>query len=283
MDRKIILKRILKSGFFITGFLVLAAVLLLSMLAPVICRYDPTASSLSEMLMPPEWFARGLDGHILGTDHLGRDIFTRLLYGARISIFIAVVVCCSAAAIGTCLGMVAGYFGGLIDSVIMRAIEVIQAIPNLILAICVLSLLGASTFNLIIILLVGRIGMFCRLARSNVMAYRNADFVRASTSFGASKSHIIFTQIFPNITTPLIVQLSQSFGSNIMIESSLSYLGMGIQAPRPSWGNMISDGRRYLATCPWVCFAPGVALMFVVLAFNFLGDGLRDVLDPKRI
>lgn len=283
MDRKIILKRILKSGFFITGFIVLMVIVLLSFLAPVICRYTPEASSLAERLLPPEWFARGLDGHILGTDHMGRDVFTRLLYGARISIFIAVVVCVSSAIIGTCLGLVAGYFGGMVDSIIMRTVEVIQAIPSIILAICVLSLLGASTFNLIMILLIGRVGMFCRLARSNVMAYRNAEFVRASKSMGASTAHILFTQIFPNITTPLIVQLSQAFGSNIMIESSLSYLGMGIQAPQPSWGNMISDGRKYLATHPWVCFAPGVALMLIVLAFNFLGDGLRDVLDPKRI
>lgn len=283
MDRKIVFKRILKSGFFITGFIVLLVIVLLSCLAPVICHYTPETSALSERLLPPEWFARGLDGHILGTDHMGRDVFTRLLYGARISIFIAVVVCVSSAIIGTCLGLVAGYFGGMVDSIIMRTVEVVQAIPSIILAICVLSLLGASTFNLIVIMLIGRVGMFCRLARSNVMAYRNAEFVRASKSMGASTAHILFTQIFPNITTPLIVQLSQAFGSNIMIESSLSYLGMGIQAPQPSWGNMISDGRKFLATHPWVCFAPGVALMLIVLAFNFLGDGLRDVLDPKRI
>lgn len=283
MDRKIIFKRIRRSGFFITGFIVLFVILILSMLAPVICHFDPEVSSLADKLTAPEWFARGLDGHILGTDHLGRDIFTRLLYGARTSIMIAVVVCVAAAAIGTCLGMIAGYFGGFIDSLIMRTVEVVQAIPSLILAICVLSLFGPSTLNLIIVLLIGRIGMFCRLARSNTMAYQHAEFVRASKSMGASVPHILFTQIFPNITTPLIVQLSQAFGSNIMIESSLSYLGMGIQAPKPSWGNMISDGRKYLATHPWVCFAPGVALMLIVLAFNFLGDGLRDVLDPKRI
>lgn len=283
MDKKLIMRRMLRSGFFITGAIILTIIIVLSLLAPVICRYSPTASSLKDRLLAPEWFSRGLDGHILGTDHMGRDLFTRLLYGARISIFIAVVVCVSSAIIGTCLGLVAGYFGGLADSIIMRAIEVLQAIPNIILAICVLSLLGASTTNLIIILVLGRMGLFCRLARSNVMAYRNADFVRVSRSIGASNSHIIFTQILPNITTPLIVQLSQAFGSNIMIESSLSFLGMGIQAPKPSWGNMISDGRKYLATSPWVCFVPGVALMFVVLAFNFLGDGLRDVLDPKRI
>lgn len=283
MDRKIIMKRILKSGFFMTGFFVLIVVLIISFLAPVICGYDPTVTSLSEKLLSPEWFARSFSGHILGTDQLGRDVFTRLLYGARISIFIAVVVCCSAAVIGTCLGLIAGYFGGTVDSIIMRGMEVIQAIPNIILAICVLSLLGASTLNLIVILTIGRVTMFCRVSRNNVLAYRNAEFVRASKSMGASKGHIMFTQILPNVTTPLIVQLSQAFGSNIMIESSLSFLGLGIQQPQPSWGNMISDGRKFLATCPWVCFAPGVALMLVVLAFNFLGDGLRDVLDPKRI
>ena len=283
MDKKIIMRRIRHSGFFVTGFVILVVILLLSMLAPVICQFDPEVSSIAERLQPPEWFSKGLNGHILGTDDLGRDVFTRLLYGARSSILIAVVVCVSAAAIGTALGLVAGYFGGKIDTVIMRTMEVIQAIPNIVLAICVLSLLGASMTNLILILMLGRVTLFCRLARNNTMVYRNAEFVRASKSMGASKAHIIFTQIFPNITTPLIVQLSQAFGSNIMIESSLSFLGLGIQQPAPSWGNMIAAGRRFLATDPWVCFAPGVALMFVVLAFNFLGDGLRDVLDPKRI
>ena len=152
MDKKLIMRRMLRSGFFITGAIILTLIIVLSLLAPVICRYSPTASSLKDRLMAPEWFSRGLDGHILGTDHMGRDLFTRLLYGARISIFIAVVVCVSSAIIGTCLGLVAGYFGGLADSIIMRAIEVLQAIPNIILAICVLSLLGASTTNLIIIL-----------------------------------------------------------------------------------------------------------------------------------
>ena len=282
MDKKIILRRIRHSRFMIVGAAVLVFILALSLLAPVVCQFDPEASSIAERLMAPEWLSHGMAGHILGTDELGRDVFTRLLYGARISIMIAVAVCCSAAVLGTALGLTAGYFGKKVDMVIMRAMEVIQAIPDIVLAICVLSLLGPSTLNLIIVLLIGRTPMFCRLARNNTLVYRNAEFVKASRSMGAGRAHIIFTQILPNITTPLIVQLSQAFGSNIMIESSLSFLGLGIQQPQPSWGNMIAAGRKFLATDPWVCFAPGVALMLIVLAFNFLGDGLRDVLDPKR-
>ena len=282
MEKKIVWLRIRKSGFFIIGFTVLVTILILSFLAPVICKYNPEESSLSEKLMKPEYFARGMEGHILGTDHLGRDILTRLLYGARLSIAIALVVCIGSAIIGTFLGVIAGYYGGWVDNVIMRTIEVINAIPNLVLAIVILSLFGPSVLNMIIILAIGRFGMFARLARTNTLSLKSQEFVKASKSMGAGNMHIMFTQIFPNITTPLIVQLSQAFGSNIMIESSLSFLGMGIQAPTPSWGGMIADGRKFLATSPWVCFAPGVALMLVVLAFNFLGDGLRDILDVKR-
>ncbi len=258
-------------------------IILLSLFSPVIVKYNPITNSLRERLLPPEYFARGLNGHIFGTDDLGRDIFSRLLLGSRYSLFIAASVVSLSALIGTILGAISGYFGGIVDILIMRFCEIMMAIPNLVLAIAVMAILGPNIFNLIIVLVITSWVQYCKLTRNNVMVVRNVEFVKASQALGASKWHIMFSQIFPNVTTQLIILISQQFGWTILTEASLSFLSLGVQPPIPSWGNMIADGRNYLITHPWMVFAPGIALMITVLAFNFLGDGLRDVLDPKRI
>ncbi len=281
MDRKLIIKRMLKSKFFMVGFTVAAIVIFISIISPFIVKFDPVQNSLTERLKAPD-FSQGLNGHILGTDELGRDVFTRLLLGSRYSLAIAAAVVTFAVIIGTILGVIAGYFGGIVDSFIMRVCDVFLAIPNMILAIAVMAVMGASITNLVVVLVLTGWVQYCKLARNNVLVIKNMEFVHASKVLGASQWSIMFKQIFPNITTQLLILLSQQFGFTILLEAALSFLSLGIQPPTPSWGNMISNGRKYLSTSPWLCFAPGGALMLVVLAFNFLGDGLRDVLDPKR-
>ena len=283
MDKKIVISRMLHSKFFMVGAVTAIVIILLSVFSPVIVQYDPLTNNLAERLMAPEYFARGLQGHVFGTDEAGRDIFSRLLLGSRYSLTIAAVVVFVAAFIGTVLGAVSGYFGGAVDAVIMRLCDIMMAIPNLVLAIAVMAVLGPNIFNLVIVLIITTWVQYCKVTRNNVMVVKNTEFVTASQVLGASRMHIMFSQIFPNVTTQLIILISQQLGWTILTEASLSFLSLGVQPPTPSWGNMIADGRNFLITNPWLVMVPGVALMVTVLAFNFLGDGLRDVLDPKRI
>lgn len=283
MDKKIVISRMLHSKFFMIGAVTAIVIILLSVFSPVIVQYDPLTNNLAERLMAPEYFARGLQGHVFGTDEAGRDIFSRLLLGSRYSLTIAAVVVFVAAFIGTVLGAVSGYFGGAVDAVIMRLCDIMMAIPNLVLAIAVMAVLGPNIFNLVIVLIITTWVQYCKVTRNNVMVVKNTEFVKASQVLGASRMHIMFSQIFPNVTTQLIILISQQLGWTILTEASLSFLSLGVQPPTPSWGNMIADGRNFLITNPWLVMVPGVALMVTVLAFNFLGDGLRDVLDPKRI
>lgn len=283
MDKKIVISRMLHSKFFMVGAVTAIVIILLSVFSPVIVQYDPLTNNLAERLMAPEYFARGLQGHVFGTDEAGRDIFSRLLLGSRYSLTIAAVVVFVAAFIGTVLGAVSGYFGGAADAVIMRLCDIMMAIPNLVLAIAVMAVLGPNIFNLVIVLIITTWVQYCKVTRNNVMVVKNTEFVKASQVLGASRMHIMFSQIFPNVTTQLIILISQQLGWTILTEASLSFLSLGVQPPTPSWGNMIADGRNFLITNPWLVMVPGVALMVTVLAFNFLGDGLRDVLDPKRI
>ena len=283
MDKKIVISRMLHSKFFMVGAVTAIVIILLSVFSPVIVQYDPLTNNLAERLMAPEYFARGLQGHVFGTDEAGRDIFSRLLLGSRYSLTIAAVVVFVAAFIGTVLGAVSGYFGGAVDAVIMRLCDIMMAIPNLVLAIAVMAVLGPNIFNLVIVLIITTWVQYCKVTRNNVMVVKNTEFVKASQVLGASRMHIMFSQILPNVTTQLIILISQQLGWTILTEASLSFLSLGVQPPTPSWGNMIADGRNFLITNPWLVMVPGVALMVTVLAFNFLGDGLRDVLDPKRI
>ena len=273
----------LRSKFFMVGAVTALAIILLSVFSPLIVQYSPVTNSLKEKLLSPEYFSRNLNGHVFGTDNLGRDIFTRLLLGSRYSLLIAFTVVGAASVIGTILGAISGYFGGWLDTIIMRFCDVMMAIPNLVMAIAVMAILGANMYNLIIVLIITSWVQYCKVTRNNVMVVKNIEFVQASKVLGANRWHIMFSQIFPNVTTQLIILISQQIGWTILTEASLSFLGLGIQPPTPSWGNMIADGRNYLITSPWIVFVPGFALMVTVLAFNFLGDGLRDVLDPKRI
>lgn len=283
MKKNILLRRMRRNPFFVVGFILALGVLLICFVSPAFVVYDAELSSLSERLMAPEWFSRGLQGHVLGTDQLGRDVLTRLLTGGTASLLIAAAAVLMQVLVGSILGIIAGYVGGIADKIIMRACDVFLAFPNIILAIAVMAVMGTSVLNLIVVLTISGWVRYCKVVRNNVIVVKKQEFVSASKVLGSSNFHIMFKQILPNVTTPIIILASSRFGNAILVEATLSFLNLGIPAPTPSWGNMIADGRSYLATCPWLVLAPGIALMITVLAFNFLGDGLRDVLDPKKV
>ena len=281
MDKKIMLKRMRRSPQFIVGSILVLFLLFIAVFAKLLAPCDPNAVNTALRLKPPG-FANGGVTYLLGTDHQGRDILSRLLVGSSASIFISIVATVSVTIVGTSLGIWAGYKGGLVDNIVMRATEVTMAVPTLTLGIVIVAVFGASIPNLILIMVINTWNGFARIARNNVMVIKNREFVQASKVLGAKSFTIMWKQIFPNITTPLIIQASGSFGSIILVESSLSYLYLGIQAPQPSWGNMIADCRNFLPVAPWTVIAPGMALMIAVLGITLIGDGLRDILDPKQ-
>ena len=283
MNKRLLLKRMKRNPFFVVGFILVILILIATFLGPAVIPFDPIKNSLREKFMSPEGFSKGFSGHILGTDSMGRDVFKRLLVGGRISLFIAFTAVAIMTVMGTVLGIIAGYFGGVIDAIIMRLCDVFMSLPPLILAISVISVMGVNTFNLIFVVAFSQWVGCCRVTRNNVRVVRGMEFVHASGVLGATKAHIMFRQIFPNVTTQIIIIASQKIGLSILLEASLSFLSLGVPAPQPSWGNMISSGRSYMMTNPWLVLTPGIALMLTVLAFNFLGDGLRDVLDPKSL
>ncbi|MEG0493073.1 MAG: ABC transporter permease [Clostridia bacterium] len=279
MSRQELWRRMKRSKFFIIGAILVITIVLLSLFANTIAPFDPLKQNLRSRLKAPTGeFAN----YVFGGDALGRDILSRLLVGSQVSLQISFSVVILTATIGTILGIVAGFFGGWVDTLIMRVSDVQVSIPPMVLAIAVMAVLGNSVVNLIGVLVFTRWVQYARVVRSNVMMIRNTDFIRASTVLGSSKIRIMFTQILPNVLTSLIIVMSQEFGRTIMTESSLSFLGLGVPPPAPSWGVMIAEGREYLSTAPWVVIVPAVALAIAVLAFNFLGDGVRDVLDPKN-
>lgn len=283
MNKSILINRMKRNPFFMIGIITAVLVLIICFISPLFVQFDAEKTNLKERFMPPQGFVNGLKGHVLGTDQLGRDVFTRLLTGGTSSLLIAAAAVFLQVFIGGALGIIAGYVGGLIDKIIMRACDVFLAIPNIILAIAIMSVMGTSVFNLIAVLTISGWVRYCKVVRNNVMVVKKQEFVSASKVLGASSFHIMFKQILPNVTTPIIILASSRFGNAILVEAALSFLNLGIPAPTPSWGNMIADGRSYLSIYPWMVFAPGIALMITVLAFNFLGDGLRDVLDPKSV
>ena len=283
MDKKLLLRRMRKNKFFVVGTILTVFLLLAVFLAPLYIRFSPDKSSLAERLVGADW-SKGLNGHLFGTDAMGRDVFTRILIGGRYSLIIAFIVTFFRVIIGTVLGLIAGYTNNrTVDTVIMRACDVFLSLPSLIVALAIIAVMGTSIRNLVIVLIVTDWMQYCRVIRNNVRVIRSQEYVRASTAFGASHAHILFKQILPNVTTPLLVLASQGIGSVVLVESGLSYLNLGIQPPTPSWCNMIADGRLYLQTSPWLMIAPGIALLLTAIAFNCLGDGLRDVLDPKTL
>lgn len=270
-----VLRRLFKNKGAIVGLCILIIFVLMCVFADVISPYDYAEQDLTNAFCMPN------AEHPFGTDNYGRDTFTRVLYGGRISLLISVIAVSFSVVIGPIIGAIAGYFGGRTDNVIMRILDIFMAIPGMLLAITVSVALGTGTVNTAIAISIGTIPNMARIIRAQVLTVRTAEFVEAARAAGANEIWIIAKHIIPNSLAPLIVQASLSIGSAVLMISSLSFLGCGIQPPTPEWGSMLSAGRAYIRTYwPMVIF-PGLAIMLTMLSFNLLGDGLRDAMDPK--
>jgi peptide/nickel transport system permease protein len=256
------------------GAAIVAATILVALFGPLLTPYDPASQELALRLQGPSW------SHLFGLDELGRDIFARVLAGARISLLVGLVVVSISASTGIVLGAVAGYFGGRVDEVISRVIDVLLAFPGLLLAIALVAVLGPSLANVILALaLIGWVG-YARLVRGQVLRAREFEYVQAARALGAPTPRILVRHIIPTALPAVTVQATLGMGAAILSEAALSFLGLGVQPPTPSWGTMLAGGRAHLLDAPHLTIFPGVAIAVLVLGFNFLGDGLRDALDP---
>jgi len=252
-----------------------------AVLAPQIAPWDPARQMLMKRLRPPMWEARGLREHPLGTDHLGRDILSRILYGGRISLGVGLSAVSISCLIGVTLGLLAGFHGGRTDAFIMRVVDVFLAIPYILLAMGVVFALGPSLLNVILVMAVTRWVQFARIVRADVLSIREREFVSGARARGSRSLRLLLRHVLPNALTPIIVVATLELAFMIIYESALSFLGLGVQPPTPTWGWMLSDGRNYVATAWWLATFPGLAIMLTVLAVNLLGDWLRDTLDPR--
>jgi len=265
---------------FLIPVTVLTVMLLGAIFAQQIAPYDPLQTSLTARLQPPA-FAGGTEAHLLGTDKLGRDVLSRIIYGARVSLSVSLLVILVTGIIGTTLGILSGYFGGWADSLIMRVTDISLAFPGILIALLLAVTLGPSFTTVVLAISLLGWAAYARLIRGEVLKLRNTDFVAQARIVGASPGRIMLTHIFPNVVNPLLILATLSVGLVILIESALSYLGAGIPPPTPTWGSMVSDGRGLIDTAWWISFFPGLAIGMVVLSGNFLGDWLRDRLDPR--
>ncbi len=259
----------------VISFILILLMILAAALAPLLTPYEENQMDLLHRLSPPS------AEHLLGTDEGGRDVLTRLLYGARVSLLIGVVPALLSLIIGAALGVTAGYRGGLTDSVIMRIADVTLAFPSMLLAMVIMYALGGGILNVFLTLTLVNWANVARVVRSQTLKLKNSEFVEAARIIGVPRGRIMLRHILPNCLPTLLVLFTLNIPASILTESSLSFLGLGIQPPNASWGLMINAGRQYLYSAPWLCFAPGAAIMLIVLAFNFLGNGLLDVLDPR--
>jgi len=259
----------------VIGTVVLTGFVVCAIFAPYIAPHSPLQMDLTSLLKPP-----GTPGHLLGTDNLGRDVLSRLIYGSRISLSVGLVVVSVAAAIGTTLGLISGYFGRAADIVIMRLVEIFVAFPFLILVVAAIALLGPSLYNVMLVLGLVSWPIYARLVRSEVLAIRELPYIEAVRAIGASNVRIMFRHVLPNCLSSILVTAAMSMAGAILSTAALGFLGLGVQPPTPEWGMMLNEAKRFLRIHPWQIFYPGVAIMMVVLSLNFLGDGLRDAFDP---
>jgi peptide/nickel transport system permease protein len=258
----------------IPGLIIILAVTITAIFAPLLAPYDPYLPVLDQKLQKPN------PQHLLGTDSIGRDTLSRIIYGARTSLIVGVASVSIAAVIGVILGLIAGYFGGVYYIIIMRFIDALMSFPMILLALLISALLGGGLKNIVVALGVGLMSGYARLMCGQVLSVKERDYVTAERSMGASNLRIMVRHIFPNCFPPLIVMMSMMLGSAILAEAGLSFLGIGIAPPGAAWGAMVNDGYRYILSIPLLSFVPGVCIMLIVFAFNMVGDGLRDALDP---
>ncbi len=269
------MRRIFANPLALAGFVIIATVLLLALLAPFIAPFDPDAIDVKAILLSPS------SQHLMGTDGLGRDVFSRMLFGARISLLVGIVAVGIATAIGIVLGAISGYYSGWVDIVIMRMVDVMLSIPTFFLILAVIAFLTPSIWNIMVVIgLTSWMGV-TRLVRAEFLSLRGREFVMASQTLGARDGRLIFRHLLPNSLTPIIVSSVLGVASAVLIESGLSFLGLGVQAPQASWGNILTDGKEYIQFAWWLSLFPGLAILITVLGYNLLGEGLRDALDPR--
>lgn len=269
-----------KSGMI--GVTLILICLLSAVLANFLAPADPIQQNLANKFIPPLFSEGGRWPHILGTDVLGRDLFSRILYGARLSFFIGLLAVLVGGGVGIPLGMVAGYFGKRTDTIIMRFIDVLLAFPSLLLAVCIVAMLGPSLENAVIAIGIVTIPTYARIARSSVLSEKNKEYVLADISIGKGHFSILFKSIFPNIIGPILVIGTLMFGEAVLGAAGLSFLGLGAQPPSPEWGALIDEGKKYIFQAWWLVVFPGLAILATVIGFNLMGDALQDLLDPKK-
>lgn len=274
------LRLLLESRTGSVGFAIVLAVVTAALLAPLIAPYDPASQEITRALKPPVWLG-GPSGALLGTDNLGRDIFSRIMYGSQVSLIIGLSAVAVAGSLGFTLGVLSGYLGGWVDAVLMRLADFQLSVPFIVLAIAVLGVVGPSLQNLIVVLGITSWVSYARVARSEVLSLREREFVMAARALGASSFRIMLIHIGPNVTAPAIILASLEVARMIISEAALSFLGLGVPPPAPSWGGMVADGRNYLESAWWIATFPGIAIVITVLGINLFGDWLRDTLDPR--
>ena len=270
------MNRVLRNPLALWGFVIIASVLAFALLAPLLAPYDPDAINVKSILLPPS------TAHLMGTDSLGRDVFSRMLYGARISLLVGFVAVGIATVIGVILGAISGYYRGWVDVLIMRLVDVMLSIPTFFLILAVIAFLTPSIWNIMIVIgLTSWMGV-TRLVRAEFLSLREREFVLASATLGARDHRLIFRHLLPNSLTPVIVSFVLGVASAVLVESGLSFLGLGVQPPQASWGNILTEGKEYIQFAWWLSFFPGMAILLTVLGYNLLGEGLRDALDPRN-
>jgi peptide/nickel transport system permease protein len=277
------LKRFLngRRWFLLIPLSIITVMVITAVLAEFLTPYSPTEISLANRLRPPFWEKGGSLSHPLGTDPMGRDLLTRMIYGARVSLVVALLALLVGGGIGAALGLIAGYYGGRLDALVMRVADTTMAFPIILFAILFVVVLGGSMVTTVFAVALVLWARYARVIRGEVLSLRERDFVAQARVAGCSSSRIMLIHLFPNILNTLVVLLSLQVGWVIIVEASLSFLGAGIPPPTPTWGSMIAEGRDYIATAWWVSFFPGLAILATVLSFNLFGDWLRDALDPK--
>ncbi|MRX73757.1 ABC transporter permease subunit [Bacillus lacus] len=269
------LRLFLKNKLAVTGAVIVLLFILLAIFAPLIAPYGIREQDLTKRLLPPSgnnWF---------GTDDFGRDIFSRVIFGARISLWVGFFSVLGSVIVGSFLGILAGYYGRWVDTIISRIFDIMLAFPSILLAIAIVSILGPSLQNALIAIAVINIPNFGRLIRSKVLSVKQEEYITAAKAVGMKDSRILFVHILPNSLSPIIVQSTLAIGTAIIEAAALGFLGLGAEAPNPEWGKMLADSKQYLVQAPWTLIFPGLAIMLTVLGFNLMGDGFRDALDPK--
>jgi peptide/nickel transport system permease protein len=265
-----------KNKLAVIGLTIILSLIIIAIIAPFIAPHDPLEQNLNNRLLPP------CEEYPLGTDDLGRCILSRIIYGARISLELGIIVVGITSSIGVVLGGFAGYYGGILDEIIMRVVDIMLSFPGIILALAIAGALGPSLFNVMLALTLVHWTSYARVVRGAVLSVKEKEFVESARALGAGNLYIMVNHILPNVIAPVIVMATLGMGHVILSAAALSFLGLGSQPPIPEWGAMLNSGRAFMRTAPSLTFFPGLAIMITVLAFNFLGDGLRDALDPRR-